>query len=173
MSKLYSDERITVGKITSTHGLRGEVKVYPLLDDPDRFSDFTKVILDTGRKKIEQEIERVKFFKNMVIVKFKGIDDINDVMMYRGAEIRVFKEEAADLGEDQYFEVDLIGMTVYTDEDKVLGILDKIMHTGANDVYVVKMEDGKEVLIPAIKQCILDVDIEEGTMRVHLLGGML
>ena len=172
MSKSCSDERITAGKITSTHGLRGEVKVYPSLDDPDRFLDFTKVIVRTNRAEFEEEIEKVRFFKNMAIVKFKGIDDINDVMKYRNAEIRVLREEAANLSEGQYFEVDLIGMTVENDDGRNLGILKEIMHTGANDVYVVRDDKDREILIPAIKQCIVDVGLEEGIMKVHLLEGL-
>ena len=172
MSKLCNDERITAGKITSTHGLRGEVKVYPLLDDPDRFLDFTKVIIRTNRAEFEEEIENVRFFKNLLIVKFKGIDDINDITKYRNAEIRVLREEAADLQEGQYFEVDLIGIDVETDEGRNLGKLQKILHTGANDVYIVRDDAGKEILIPAIKQCILEIDIDEGFMKVHLLEGL-
>ncbi|MCR4743707.1 MAG: ribosome maturation factor RimM [Lachnospiraceae bacterium] len=172
MSKSYSDERVTAGKITSTHGLRGEVKVYPYLDDPDRFLDFTKVIIRTNRAEFEEEIEKIRFFKNMAIVKFKGIDDINDVMKYRNAEIRVLREEAADLQEGQYFEIDLIGLDVINDDGRNLGELKEIMHTGANDVYIVRSEEGKEILIPAIKQCILEVNIEDGNMKVHLLEGL-
>lgn len=172
MSKSYNDERVTAGKITSTHGLRGEVKVYPYLDDPDRFLDFTKVIIRTNRAEFEEEIEKIRFFKNMAIVKFKGIDDINDVMKYRNAEIRVLREEAADLQEGQYFEIDLIGLDVINDDGRNLGELKEIMHTGANDVYIVRSEEGKEILIPAIKQCILEVNIEDGNMKVHLLEGL-
>ncbi|XME03891.1 ribosome maturation factor RimM [Lachnospiraceae bacterium C1.1] len=172
MSKSYNDERVTAGKITSTHGLRGEVKVYPYLDDPDRFLDFTKVIIRTNRAEFEEEIEKIRFFKNMAIVKFKGIDDINDVMKYRNAEIRVLREEAADLQEGQYFEIDLIGLNVINDDGRDLGELKEIMHTGANDVYIVRSEEGKEILIPAIKQCILEVNIEDGNMKVHLLEGL-
>ena len=172
MSRLCNDERITAGKITSTHGLRGEVKVYPYLEDPDRFLDFTKVIIRTGRAEFEEEIENVKFFKNMLIVKFKGIDDINDVTKYRNAEIRVLREEAADLQEGQYFEVDLIGLEVVDDNGRKVGKLVQIIHTGANDVYTVRKEDGKDILIPAIKQCILEVNLDEGFMKVHLLEGL-
>ncbi|MCR5527432.1 MAG: ribosome maturation factor RimM [Lachnospiraceae bacterium] len=173
MSKLYSDDRVTAGKITSTHGIRGEVKVYPYLDDPDRFSGFTKVIISTKRGNFEEEIEKVRFFKNMVIVKFKGIDDINDVTKYRNADIRVLREEAADLQDGQYFDIDLIGLHAVDEEGKVLGELEDIMHTGANDVYIIKSDEGKEILVPAIKQCILDVDLANGIIKIHLLEGLV
>ncbi|SFK47925.1 16S rRNA processing protein RimM [Lachnospiraceae bacterium KH1T2] len=173
MSKLYSDDRVTAGKITSTHGIRGEVKVYPYLDDPDRFSGFTKVVISTKHGNFEEEIEKVRFFKNMVIVKFKGIDNINDVTKYRNADIRVLREEAADLQDGQYFDIDLIGLHAIDEEGKVLGELESIMHTGANDVYIIKSEDGGEILIPAIKQCILDVDLANGIIKIHLLEGLV
>ncbi len=169
---MFSDGYVSAGTITSTHGIRGEVKVYPTVDDPDRFSSFGKVLLSNGKTEVEAEIENVKYFKNLVIVKFRGIDDINDVMKYRRWNILVTREDAADLQEGQYFEVDIIGLKVVTDDDREIGKITEILHTGANDVYTVKGESGKEILIPAIQQCILDVDLENGVMKVHLLNGM-
>ncbi len=169
---MFSDGYVSAGTITSTHGIRGEVKVYPTVDDPDRFSSFGKVLLSNGKVEVEAEIERVKYFKNMVIVKFRGIDDINDVMKYRRWNILVTREDAADLQEGQYFEVDIIGLRVITDDDREIGKITEILHTGANDVYTVKGESGKEILIPAIAQCILDVNLDDGFMKVHLLNGM-
>ncbi len=169
---MFSDGYVSAGTITSTHGIRGEVKVYPTVDDPDRFSSFGKVLLSNGKTEVEAEIEKVKYFKNLVIVKFRGIDDINDVMKYRRWNILVIREDAADLQEGQYFEVDIIGLKVVTDDDREIGKITEILHTGANDVYTVKGESGKEILIPAIQQCILDVDLENGVMKVHLLNGM-
>ncbi|SKB73883.1 16S rRNA processing protein RimM [Lachnospiraceae bacterium] len=169
---MFSDGYVSAGTITSTHGIRGEVKVYPTVDDPDRFSSFGKVLLSNGKTEVEAEIEKVKYFKNLVIVKFRGIDDINDVMKYRRWNILVTREDAADLQEGQYFEVDILGLRVITDDDREIGKITEILHTGANDVYTVKGESGKEILIPAIQQCILDVDLENGIMKVHLLNGM-
>ncbi len=169
---MFSDGYVSAGTITSTHGIRGEVKVYPTVDDPDRFSSFGKVLLSNGKTEVEAEIEKVKYFKNLVIVKFRGIDDINDVMKYRRWNILVTREDAADLQEGQYFEVDILGLRVITDDDREIGKITEILHTGANDVYTVKGESGKEILIPAIQQCILDVNLENGIMKVHLLNGM-
>ena len=163
---------LPAGSISSTHGLKGEVKVYPFLDDPGRFSLFSKVFLEKGGRRIEAEIEKARYFKNMVILKFKGIDDIESVMPYRGYEIMVTREEAAELKEGQYFEADLIGMKVFDEEGAELGELKNVIHTGANDVYTVSLTDGGEVLIPAIKDCIKQVDVEAGEMKVHLLPGL-
>ncbi len=159
--------------MTTTHGLRGEVKVYPTLDDPGRFSLLRKVLLVHGNRRAEEEIESVRFQNKMVLVKFKGIDNINDVVKYRGYLIYVTREEAADLKEGEYFEVDLIGLNVVTDQGESLGTLKEIIRTGANDVYGVEMEDGKEVLLPAIHSCVLDINLEEERMTVHLLPGLL
>ena len=166
------EDLLQVGVITSTHGIRGEVKVFPTTDDPNRFRKLKQVILDTGKEQLEMEIASVKFFKNQVIVKFKGIDDINDVEKYRKAGIYVTRENAVPLGENEYFIADLIGLRVISDEEEELGVIDDVLQTGANDVYIVKKEQTPDLLIPAIKDCIKNVNIEEGTMIVHLLPGL-
>ena len=166
------EDLLQVGVITSTHGIRGEVKVFPTTDDPKRFRKLKQVILDTGKEQLEMEIASVKFFKNMVIVKFKGIDDINDVEKYRKAGIYVTRENAIPLGENEYFIADLIGLHVISDDEEELGVIDDVLQTGANDVYIVKKEQTPDLLIPAIKDCIKNVNIEEGTMIVHLLPGL-
>ena len=147
------EDLLQVGVITTTHGVRGEVKVFPTTDDPARFKKLKNVILDTGKEKLELEIAGVKFFKNMVIY--------------------VTRENAVKLKKEEYFIADLIGMKVSTDEGEELGTLSDVMQTGANDVYVISMTDGEEVLIPAIRDCIRDVDVEQGQMCVHLLPGLL
>jgi 16S rRNA processing protein RimM len=164
---------LQVGAVTSTHGIAGEVKVFPTTDDPNRFKKLKKVLVDTGAGMKELEITRVKFFKNMVILKFKDHDRIEDVLGYRGRELYVTRENAVKLKKDEYFIADLIGMKVYTEDGSFLGTLTNVLQTGANDVYEVEMENGKEVLIPAIGQCILDVDVEDVKMTVHLLEGLL
>ena len=167
------EQFLRVGVISSTHGVRGEVKVFPTTDDPERFKLLKKVILDTGREHRTLEIQGVKFFKNMVILKFKGYDNINDIEKYKGMDLLVSREDAVPLGEDENFIVDLIDMTVVTDKGETLGILVDVMQTGANDVYVVETPQKKEVLLPAIKDCILDVNVEEKRMLVHVLEGLL
>lgn len=166
------DKHLRVGVISSTHGIKGEVKVFPTTDDPNRFNELKQVYLDTGKELIPLEIEGVKFFKQMVILKFKGIDNINDIEKYRGKDLLIDRENAVKLQKDEYFIFDLIDSDVYTDEGEKLGILTEIMTTAANDVYVVKMEDGKEILIPSIKECILDIDVTNKKILVHLLKGL-
>ena len=164
---------LQVGAVTSTHGLAGEVKVFPTTDDPKRFKKLKQVLLDTGKDMLPLGVEHVKFFKNMVILKFKGYDRIEDIMGFKGKNLYVTRENAVRLKQDEYFIADLIGMKVYTEDEAYLGELTEVITTGANDVYTVRMENGKDVLIPAIGQCILNVDVEHETMQVHLLEGLL
>lgn len=167
------EDLLQVGVITQTHGIRGEVKVFPTTDDPNRFKRLKKTILDTGKEKITLEIEGVKFFKQFVILKFKEFDNINDVERYKSKSLYVTRENAVRLRKNEYFIADLIDMEVYTEEEELLGTLKNVIETGANDVYEVSMVKGGEVLIPAIKECILSVDVENRKMVVHLLDGLL
>lgn len=164
---------LQVGAVTSTHGLAGEVKVFPTTDDPKRFKKLKQVLLDTGNCMRELEVVQVKFFKNLVILKFRGCDKVEDVEGFRGKSLYVTREHAVKLKKNEYFIADLIGMKVFLEDGSYLGCLAEVLQTGANDVYEVHMEDGREVLIPAIRQCILDVDVETERMTVHLLEGLL
>ena len=167
------ETKLQVGVISSTHGVRGEVKVFPTTDDVKRFKRLKEVILDTGKEELMLEIEGVKFFKQFVILKFKGYDNINDIEKYKGKSLFVTRANAVRLRRDEYFIADLQGLTVVDEEDKVLGTLRDVMETGANDVYIIDMADGREVLVPAIKECILHVDVEAGKMQIHLMDGLL
>lgn len=167
------EKLLQVGVISSTHGIRGEVKVFPTTDDVNRFKKLKKVILDTGREQMTLEIQSVKFFKQFVILKFKGIDNINDIEKYKGKSLFVDRENAVRLKKNEYFVADMIGMSVFTEDGEMFGTLKDVMKTGANDVYVVQTEAHGEVLIPAIGQCILNVDTEQGSMTVHLLEGLV
>lgn len=167
------EDLLQVGAITSTHGIRGEVKVFPTTDDVNRFKKLKEVVLDTGKEQLTLQIEGVKFFKQFVILKFKGIDNINDIEKYKGKSLFVTRENAVKLKKDEYFIADMIGSKVEDEEGKVLGTLLDVMQTGANDVYIVEDENGKELLFPAIKQCVLKVDIEEKKILVHVMPGLL
>lgn len=167
------EDLLQVGIITSTHGVRGEVKVYPTTDDPRRFRRLKEVVLDTGREKLNLEIEGVKFFKQFVILKFKGLDNINDIEKYRQKSLYVTRKNAVRLQRDEYFIADLIGLKVQDEDGTELGTVKDVIETGANDVYEVEMADGMSLLLPAIKQCILNVDVENGMMQVHVLEGLL
>ena len=166
------EQLLQVGVISSTHGVRGEVKVFPTTDDPQRFKSLKNVILDTGKEQIPLEIQGVKFFKQFVILKFKGIDNINDIERYKRRSLFVTREDAVELEEDEYYIADLIGMDVITDEGEEGKLVD-VIETGANEVYVVEFDKYGKVLIPAIHDCILDVDIETMSMKVHLLEGLV
>jgi 16S rRNA processing protein RimM len=167
------DNYLRVGVISSTHGIKGEVKVFPTTDDPNRFKELKQVVLDTGKEHIILEIEGIKFFKQMVILKFKGFDDINEIEKYRGKDLLVTRENAVKLEKDEYFIFDLIDSEVYTDEGNKLGTLSEIMTTAANDVYVIKLENGKELLLPSIKECILDINVDHKKITVHVLPGLM
>ena len=151
------EELLQVGVITQTHGIRGEVKVFPTTDDPTRFQDLKHVLLDTGKETLPLEIENVKFFKQFVILKFKGYDNINDVERYKRCPLLVERSEAVPLEEDEYYITDMIGIQV----------------TGANDVYVIDHPSAGEVLVPAIKECILEVDIPGRKMKIHVMDGLI
>lgn len=167
------ENTLRVGVISSTHGVRGEVKVYPTTDDVNRFKLLKEVILDTGREQKILEIEHVKFFKNMAILKFKGYDHINDIEIYKGRDLLVTRDKAVKLGPNENFIADLIGLKVVTDEGKEFGTMKDVIQTGANDVYVVNTPEGREVLFPAIPSCVLDVNLDTSTMIVHVLDGLL
>lgn len=161
-----------IGVITSTHGLKGEVKVFPTTDDVNRFKKLKKCILRTPKGDMEVEKNSCKFFKNMVILSFKEFKDINEVEKYKNCELYVTRDNAVPLDEDEYYIADVIGMEIYEDTRKI-GVLNDVMQTGANDVFVVGLEDEKELLIPVIKDCVLDIDYDAGKIYVKLMKGML
>lgn len=167
------EQILRVGVISSTHGVHGEVKVFPTTDDANRFKKLKTVILDTGREKMTLNIEQVKFFKNMVILKFKEFNNINEIEKYKGKDLLIPREQAVKLAPNENFIVDLIGLSVVTDEGEEFGTLKDVLQTGANDVYVIDGKDGREYLFPAIPQCILDVNLEEKTVTVHIMDGLL
>lgn len=163
---------LQVGAILDTHGLRGEVKVFPTTDDPGRYNYLEDVILeDKSGKQITLVVEKVRYFKNLVIVKFKDLDNINDVEQYKKCNLYVTRENAVELEADEYFVADLIGLTAKTDEGEELGQIKDVLTTGANDVYVIDTKEG-ELLVPAIHDCVQEVDLEAGVMTLHLLPGL-
>ena len=167
------EDLLKVGVITTTHGVRGEVKVYPTTDEPERFLELDYVLLDTGRELRKLEIKNVKVFKNLVILKFKGVDNINDIEKYKGRDLWIPREEGQELEEDEYYIADLLGMSVVLENGQEFGTLKDVMETGANDVYIIDSAEHGEVLLPAIKECILDVDLEKNVMTIHLMKGLI
>lgn len=147
--------------------------MFPTTDDAGRFKKLKEVIMDTGRERLVMEIEGVKFFKQYAILKFKGYDSINDIEKYKNAKLYVTRDKAVKLKKDEYFIADLIGLDVVTDEGELFGKMKDVLATGANDVYVVEREDGTEVLLPAIKDCVKDINMEQGQITVHIMDGLL
>ena len=162
-----------VGVIANTHGIRGEVKVYPTTDDINRFKKLKKCILDTGKEYIDLNVESVKFFKNMVILKFKEYNNINDIECYKGKDILVSRDNAVKLEKGEYYIADILGAKVILEDGSEFGVLEDVMQTGANDVYVGKTLDNKEGLVPKIDECGKKLDIENKIVTVHIMKGLL
>lgn len=165
-----------IGIITSAHGVHGEVKVYPTTDDAKRFKRLKEVIVRPNPESeggSVMEIEGVKFFKNMVILKFRGIDSMEAAQTYRKHSLMVPRAQAVRLSRDEYFIADLKGLVVQNEDGTEIGTLTDVLETGANDVYVIKLHSGEELLLPAIKQCVLEVNVERGFIRIHILEGLL
>lgn len=167
------EEMFRIGVITSTHGVRGEVKVFPTTDDVNRFKSLKKCFIRTKQGDIEVEKNSCKFFKNMVILSFKGYDNINDIEKYKSCELYVTRENAVPLEENEYYIADALGMEVVSEEGTKLGILKDVLQTGANDVFVVENGEKKEILLPVIPDCVLDMDFEKRVITVHIMKGLL
>jgi 16S rRNA processing protein RimM len=165
-------DRLRVGIITSTHGIRGEVKVFPTTDNPDRFAKLDRVYISGRLPEEILHVEKARRFKNQVILKFKEYDNINDVEKFRQSDILIDRKDAEELQDDEYFIDDLIGLSVFSDDGQDLGRLKEVYETGANDVFVIEKANRKDLLIPATKECIRSVDPEAGSMTVHLLPGL-
>ncbi|MDD3218590.1 MAG: ribosome maturation factor RimM [Lachnospiraceae bacterium] len=170
---MMSDDKFRIGVISSTHGLKGEVKVFPTTEDVKRFSEIEEVYLDTGKEELLLKIQSVRYFKQFAIVKFEGIDNINDVEKYKGMNLLVTRDHAVPLDEDEYYVADLMDLKVILEDGTEFGKLTDVMETGANDVYVVTRTEGSEVLLPAIKQCIKNIDMDKRTMTIHLMDGLI
>ncbi len=163
-----------IGVFSNTHGVRGEIKVYPTTDDINRFDYVKDVVMDCGREGMKElEVSGCRYFKNMVIMKFKGIDNINDIEKYKGSDIFVTRENAIPLEEDEYYISDILGADVFDDEDNILGTLKDVMQTGANDVFVVSMKSGREALFPVIDECVKLIDTDNKKVIVHIMSGLL
>ena len=163
---------LEIGQIVNSYGIKGFFKIVPFTDDITRFDKLKTVYIEKNKKLLKMEIEEVKYHKNLVLLKLKGIDDINDTEQYKNCYLKIDRKDAVELQENSYFIVDLIGMEVSTDEGVLLGNLIDVFPTGSNDVYVVKDKMGKQTLLPAIKEVIKNVDIENKKMIVHLMEGL-
>lgn len=166
-------EYIEIGQIVNTNGLKGIVKVNPFTDDINVFEQIKYVYIDFKNELKKVKIEQVRYNKNQVLLKLEGIDSIEEAEKYRTCYIKIEKKKQEDLGEDTYYIVDLIGLTVFSTEGENLGIIDDVFPTGSNDVYVVKDNLGKQILIPAIADVVKEVDLKNKKMIVNLIPGLL
>ena len=160
-----------VGIFVNTHGIKGEIKVYPTTEDLHRFDTLKTVIIDTKKGHLTCSVEGVKYLKGMAILKLAGMDRIEDIEEYKGCDLLVSREDAIPLNEGEHYVADLIGMKVIEDTGRELGVLKDVMTTGANDVYVVDRGE-RELLIPVIPDCVLSIDTDTDIIRVHLLDGL-
>ncbi len=166
-------EYFEIGQIVNTFGVKGLLKVNPFTDDITRFEKLKKVYVVKNNNMTEIEIEEVKYHKNMVLLKVKGIDDMNNAEKLKGLFLKIHRKDAVKLPEDTYFIVDVIGSKVITDDGINLGKVEDIYSTGSNDIYVVKDELGKQILLPSIKEVILDIDVKKQVVTVHLIKGLV
>ena len=168
-------DRFQVGVIASTHGLQGEVNVFPTTEDPNRFKKLKKVTLHTQRgEEIELDVQSARFFKKFVIVKFKQYNNINDVEKFRGCELTIDRKDAIKLEPGEYYCADLIGLSIVDEEDKILGTVTDIIQTGANDVYEMTKENSEDkIYIPAIKDCVKNIDLKNKKITIHVIEGLL
>ena len=162
-----------IGQIVNTFGIKGMVKVVPYTDDITRFNDLEKVYLVNKNEKKEYLIEEVKYQKNMILIKFKNVNSIEEAENLRNLYIQIPRENAIKLEEGSYYIADLIGINVFTEEGENIGKIEDIYNTGSNDIYVVKDNLGKQILLPAIKDVIKEIDLEKEKMIVHLINGLI
>lgn len=174
LERTEMEDTLRVGVITSSHGVRGEVKVFPTTDDLHRFSKLKSCIAAARKGTQLLHPERVRYQKGMAIIKFEEFSSIEDTLPFKGCDLLITRDQALPLAEGEYYICDLIGLTVYTDEDRLLGEIVDVIQTGANDVYAIRRADGKgEVLIPVIKESRIHVDLEAGRADVHVMDGLM
>ncbi len=164
---------LEIGQIVNSYGIKGFFKVVPFTDDITRFDNLKNIYIEKNRKLEKKDIEEIKYHKNLVLLKIKGIDDINDTEQYKNCYIKIDREDAVDLPEDTYFITDIIGIQVFTEEGELLGDIIDVFPTGSNDVYVVKDKTGKQILLPAIGEVIKKVDVIAKKMIVKLIAGLI
>lgn len=164
---------LEIGQIVNTFGIKGMIKVKPFTDNINRFDELSKIYIKNKNGINEYEIEQVKYHKNMVLIKLKGIENPEQADLLRDSYLIINRDDVKPLKKDTYYIVDLIGLEVYTEEGILLGNLEDIFNTGSNDIYVVKDELGKQILLPAIKEVIKEIDLNNKKIIVHLIKGLV
>ena len=166
-------ERLEVGQIVNTFGIKGFVKIYPYVDDISRFDDLKYVYVKNKKFENELQIKEVKYQKNMVLIKFKGIETVEQAEKLKNSIVEIDRKDAIPLEEGQYFIADLLGLDVFLDTGEKLGILEDIYNTGSSDIYVVKNELGKQFLLPYIDEVIKEINLEKERITVHIIEGLI
>lgn len=166
-------EYFEIGQIVNTFGIKGMVKVKPFTENIEQFEELQKIYIKNKDGKKEYKIQEVKYHKQMILIKFEGIENPEDADLLRGSYLLINRKDAKPLEEGIYYIVDLLGLEVYTDEGVLLGKVDDIFNTGSNDIYVVKDELGKQVLLPGIDDVIKQVDLENKKIIVHIIPGLM
>ena len=164
---------LELGQIVNTFGIKGMVKVKPFTDDIEQFEQLQTIYIKKNNSKKEYEIEEAKNHKNMILLKIKGIETLEEAETLRNSYVIISRDQAKELEEGTYYIVDMIGLEVYTEEGEKLGILEDIFNTGSNDIYEVKDESGKQILLPAIDEVIKKIDMENKKITVHLIKGLI
>lgn len=164
---------LEIGQIVNTFGIKGMVKVKPFTDNIERFNNLEKIYIKNKSGQTEYKIQEVKYHKNMVLIKFEGIENPEQADLLRNSYLIVDRETEEPLEPGRYYIVDMIGLDVFTDENEYLGKLEDIYNTGSNDIYVVKNELGKQVLLPAIEDVIKNIDMDNKKVIVHLIPGLV
>lgn len=167
------EKYLGIGQIVNTFGIKGQVKIVPFTDDITRFDELKEIYVEKKNELKLFQIEQVNYKKNMVILKLKGIETVEEAEKLRNCYLKIDRKDAKKLPKDTYFIVDLLGLDVYTDEGKLLGKVDDIYNAGSSDIYVVKDELGKQILLPAIKDVLKEVDLENQKIIVHLIKGLV
>lgn len=164
-------EKLEVGQIVNTFGIKGELKVKPFTNDINRFDNLKKVYVKSRKDSKLYKVENVKYHKNMVLLKLEGIDKVEDADMLRNSFLEIDREDAIPLEKGIYFIADLIGLEVYTDEGELLGKVEDIYNTGSKDIYVVKNKFGKQILLPGTDEVLKEIKLDEKII-VHLISGL-
>lgn len=183
--EVIMEQYFRVGVLTKEHGLKGEIKVFPTTDDVTRFQNMKRVFIDMasgkgsikGKGFVEVEVESVKFFKNMVILKFKEMNRIEEVAKFKGMDLLIAREDATPLEEGQYYVPDIIGCKIVTEEGEEYGEVTDVLDTGANKVLVVEANEEhkhlKEFCLPYIPDCVKEINVAERWIKVFMMRGLL
>jgi 16S rRNA processing protein RimM len=169
-----SEKLITIGRIVNTHGIRGELKIVSETDFPERFEiGSSLVIVDSSNKQTPVKVQSARLHKNMYIVKFEQFGNINEVEIYKGSLLKMEEKYQQPLEEGEYYYREIMGCKVIAEDGQELGVISEILTPGANDVWVVKRPKGKDLLLPVIDEVVLDVDVTNKLIRIHLMEGLL